>query len=299
MLMGACGGLLSRLMRALGGINAPTDYGVSWTTLFLSPVLGAFSGWFGILIVNGFSDLQVLNPNITKLISFDGETLPTLGLAFVLGFSERLFDGLINAVDKTLLKEASGAAAPAPAATATAGISQNGAQTAIKEVKPDKPKAGEQAIIFGAMLDKANVDGIKLVMFGRQDLPLTILKQDATSIQFKIPLDTPHGKYTLTVTAKNSANVHTSIQVGDDPVPTVSENAESVKPGSTVTFSGVALDQVSVELHNKDDQPVEITGLVQSSDKIEFTAPATPGEYTLVVTPKKGDPIRRKFTVAN
>jgi hypothetical protein len=138
----------------------------------------------------------------------------------------------------TLLKDTPGTTAPA--STATAGMSQNGTQTGIKEVKPDKPKAGEHAIIFGAALDKANVDGIKLVMFGRHDLNLPIVKQDATSIQFPIPPGTPDGKYTLTVMAKNSANIQTSFQVGDDPVPTVSEHPESVKPGSTVTFSGAA-----------------------------------------------------------
>jgi len=100
--------------------------------------------------------------------------------------------------------------------------------------------------------------------------------------------------------AKNAANVHASIQISD-PVPTVSEHGpEPVEHGSTVTFSGAALDKASVdkvEVLDAQGKAVEDTKPVQSTDKIEFTAPAKPGDYTLVVTPKKGEPIQRKFTV--
>jgi hypothetical protein len=43
-LAGAAGGFLSRLARAVKGTATPTDYGASWTTFFLSPVLGALMG---------------------------------------------------------------------------------------------------------------------------------------------------------------------------------------------------------------------------------------------------------------
>jgi hypothetical protein len=300
MLMGACGGLLSRLMRAWRGTDAPTDYGVSWTTLFLSPVVGAFAGWFGILLVSGFTNLGILNPEIIKTVSFYNDSFATLGLAFVLGFSERLFDGLVNAVDQSVLKDKPGAKTTTTAAVVAP---PDGAQTGIKAVKPANPSAGSHAIIFGAALDKANVDGVKLVAPGQADINLPITKQDADSIQFVIPSETPRGKYTLTVMAKNAANVHMSIQVDDAPVPTITEHdAAPVKHGSTVSFSGAALDEtsVTVELHDADGKAVEITGLKQLADKIEFTAPDKAGDYTLEVTPKKGGaPIPRNFKVSD
>ena len=50
LLAGAVGGLLSRLSRSLQRADVPTDYGASWTTLFLSPVVGAMAGWSGVLL---------------------------------------------------------------------------------------------------------------------------------------------------------------------------------------------------------------------------------------------------------
>ena len=44
-LAGAAGGYSSRVMRALKREDVPLDYGASWTTLFLSPLFGALSGW--------------------------------------------------------------------------------------------------------------------------------------------------------------------------------------------------------------------------------------------------------------
>ena len=49
-LVGAAGGLISRLSRSLDRKEVPTDYGASWTTLFLSPVAGGLGAWAGILL---------------------------------------------------------------------------------------------------------------------------------------------------------------------------------------------------------------------------------------------------------
>ena len=43
LLAGAVGGLLSRLSRIHRAPEVPTDYGASWTTLFLSPPIGALA----------------------------------------------------------------------------------------------------------------------------------------------------------------------------------------------------------------------------------------------------------------
>ena len=98
---GAAGGYLSRMARQLKRADVPTDYGASWTTLFLSPILGALSGWFGILLVILLADnkLGVLGAAF-QAIEWCCPLAPlTLGLAFALGFSERLFDGIISSLE--------------------------------------------------------------------------------------------------------------------------------------------------------------------------------------------------------
>jgi hypothetical protein len=66
-LLGASGGLLSRLSRSLYRQDVQTDYGASWTTLFLSPVVGALTGWGGVLLVVLAIKLQVLGPLFTSI----------------------------------------------------------------------------------------------------------------------------------------------------------------------------------------------------------------------------------------
>jgi hypothetical protein len=105
---GAAGGYLSRLARALKRADVPTDYGASWTTLFLSPIVGALSGWFGILLIVVLADSQfnVLGAAF-QAVKWAGPVAPiALGLAFALGFSERLFDEMIAGLDPKASKKA-------------------------------------------------------------------------------------------------------------------------------------------------------------------------------------------------
>jgi hypothetical protein len=97
-LVGATGGLLSRMSRSLSRAEVPTDYGASWTSLFLSPVVGALAGWSGILLVITGVELKVLGPAIN--VSWYNPYHPlALGLAFLLGFSERAFDGILTQLE--------------------------------------------------------------------------------------------------------------------------------------------------------------------------------------------------------
>jgi hypothetical protein len=97
--VGATGGFMSRLMRTLKRNNVPTDYGAYWTTLFLSPLVGALAGWTGILLIEVSHKLAILGA------VFDGVTLQNgngnfaLGLGFLLGFSERLFDEILKPLE--------------------------------------------------------------------------------------------------------------------------------------------------------------------------------------------------------
>jgi hypothetical protein len=99
---GAAGGYLSRLSRALKRADVPTDYGASWTTLFLSPIVGALSGWFGILLIVVLADnkFQVLGAAFHMVKWYYPNDPVTLGMAFLLGFSEQLFDKIIASLEK-------------------------------------------------------------------------------------------------------------------------------------------------------------------------------------------------------
>ena len=104
---GASGGYLSRLARQLKRADVPTDYGASWTTLFLCPVAGALSGWFGILLIVVLADsrFQVLGTAFQGVKWHSSFAPLTLGLAFALGFSERIFDGFVSSLENRVDKD--------------------------------------------------------------------------------------------------------------------------------------------------------------------------------------------------
>jgi hypothetical protein len=98
-LVGATGGLLSRLSRSLQRADVPTDYGASWTTLFLSPVAGALAGWSGVLLIILAVQLEALGPLFSKIDWCNPSAPAALGVAFLLGFSERAFDGILGQLE--------------------------------------------------------------------------------------------------------------------------------------------------------------------------------------------------------
>ena len=102
LLSGAVGGLLSRLSRSLERKEVWTDYGASWATLFLSPVAGALGGWAGCLISALAVYAQVLG-NVFKDLWSCPPTALAVGAALAFGFSERLFDSVLDKLtDKTV-----------------------------------------------------------------------------------------------------------------------------------------------------------------------------------------------------
>lgn len=123
MLVGAIGGLMSRMSRVLKADKdlIPTDYGAYWTTLFLSPILGALAAWAGVLLIQAGVSLGVFGDVFKDLTwqPYDNHSAKTLGLCFVLGFSERYFENVLSGVYKKVGGEPD-PAAPAPAAPAPA-----------------------------------------------------------------------------------------------------------------------------------------------------------------------------------
>lgn len=110
-LVGAAGGLLSRLSRSLNRADVPTDYGASWTTLFLSPVVGALAGWCGVLLLIVASQLNVVGAAL-KVDWCNPYCAVALGAALLLGISERAFDAILNQLDDKV-KAQQAAARPA------------------------------------------------------------------------------------------------------------------------------------------------------------------------------------------
>jgi hypothetical protein len=100
-LVGATGGLLSRMSRSLKREDVPTDYGASWTTLFLSPVVGALAGWSGVLLIVLGVELNVLGSAL-KIDWCNPYGPVALALAFLLGFSERAFDQVLSQLENKL-----------------------------------------------------------------------------------------------------------------------------------------------------------------------------------------------------
>ncbi len=97
-LVGALGGLLSRLSRSLNRNDVPTDYGSSWTTLFLSPVAGALGAWSALTLAFLAFKLNILSDFFQDLWARP-LSQAALGVALLFGFSERLFDEVLSKLE--------------------------------------------------------------------------------------------------------------------------------------------------------------------------------------------------------
>ena len=98
LMAGAVGGILSRLQRELDRREVPSDYGLSWSVLFLSPVSGALSAWAGVLLMQSLQKLNVIDLSalLPANIDLTDPTGAVLGIAIVFGFSERLLDRIVR-----------------------------------------------------------------------------------------------------------------------------------------------------------------------------------------------------------
>lgn len=121
LLLGAVGGLLSRLTRNLDAADVENDYGASWGALFLSPVTGALSAWGGILLIILGNKLSILGSALNLDWCNPYEPI-ALAISLLFGFSERLFDQVAEPVIKKVLSPSS-SPTPAPAATPSPTIS--------------------------------------------------------------------------------------------------------------------------------------------------------------------------------
>ncbi|HVT19083.1 MAG TPA: putative Ig domain-containing protein [Thermoanaerobaculia bacterium] len=155
LLVGALGGLLSRLSRSLDRKDVPTDYGASWTTLFLSPVSGALGAWAGILIANLAASANVLGSTFNAPWN-DPNSQKALAIALLFGFSERLLDGILDKLSGKALGD------PTQTQTKSPGSNPPPSRTAKPPgltIATEKLPGGTLATPYDQKLDAANVVG--------------------------------------------------------------------------------------------------------------------------------------------
>jgi Putative Ig domain/Carboxypeptidase regulatory-like domain len=208
---GAAGGFLSRMSKQLKRADVPSDYGASWTTLFLSPVLGALLGWFGVLLVAFASDPDFgLVGGPLKQITWTDPFAPgTLFGAFLLGFSERLFDGLVSKLEAQI-----DAKQQASKKIQETSIISSRSGPEITNLKPAEGSPGTSVMATLASLDSAKVQSLAfLTEAGPVGADVSIsTRPDSKSFSFQVPSIAP-GQYGIRLLAPTPADAGVGFHV--------------------------------------------------------------------------------------
>jgi hypothetical protein len=198
-LAGAVGGFLSRLTRELKRADVASDYGASWSTLFLSPVAGAISGWFGVALIMLMTDptVGVLGGPL-KVINWDSANVAaTLAAAFILGFSERLFDRIVSQLDTAIDKRKDEARKTAPQASPSQrGAPAAAGKPALAAPAPNPVAAGGEVAAQLENLDAGKVTGVVLAGAGGDLAPLEPRFAEG-QLKFTVAADTAPGTYRI------------------------------------------------------------------------------------------------------
>ena len=110
-LVGAVGGLMSRLTRILSRRPRANDYGASWSTLILAPIAGGLAGWLGVALTEALAseDFGLLDAGTFESIFSGSDGLEgsdatvALAVSFIFGFSERLITRATTAAEERVV----------------------------------------------------------------------------------------------------------------------------------------------------------------------------------------------------
>lgn len=91
LLAGATGGLLARLRKAVVQESRVFDFSVSWGVMFLTPPVGALTGWFGVALIEAGKGFELITGLFAKVALTHPNGLTFL-IAFIFGLSATLFD---------------------------------------------------------------------------------------------------------------------------------------------------------------------------------------------------------------
>ena len=119
---GAIGGLVSRMQRLVFSSRIPVTYGSSWAPLFCAPVLGALAAWAGLVLISLLQAAGVLQLTAlqTSLDSLRAPSAALLGIAILLGMSERFLLRLEKQAEAVIDPNHVGPPTPAGSATRSA-----------------------------------------------------------------------------------------------------------------------------------------------------------------------------------
>lgn len=216
-LLGALGGLLSRMQRMLTRDKVPVDYGQSWVTLFLSPVVGALAGWGGVLLVAVAVDWGLLGNLFRNVLWDQPHHVLTMGIALLFGISERLLmsvvegmEGKANAGPQDAQTPAGKAAAPASGSEAKPKVVDRSAAAApaAKGLEITTSSTLPKGTVGNEFSQKFLADGGAaplLWTLARGPLPKGLTLDDKGELKGK-PLELDNAPFTLAV--RDSAGAH-------------------------------------------------------------------------------------------
>jgi hypothetical protein len=136
---GAIGGLVSRMQRLVFSTRIPVTYGSSWGPLFCAPVLGALAAWAGLVLISLLQTAGVLKLTAlhTSLADLRAPTAAVLGIAILLGISERFLLRLEKQAESVIDPDHTG---PTDQAVRTTAASQR-----VPVLRPDTPSGAVAA----------------------------------------------------------------------------------------------------------------------------------------------------------
>ena len=141
---GAIGGLVSRMHRLVFSTRIPVTYGSSWGPLFCAPVLGALAAWAGLVLISLLQKAGVLQLAAlkTSLADLRAPTAAVLGIAILLGVSERFLLRLEKQAEAVIDPDQVGPADQAATARTTAASQR---MPALPTIPPVAAAAGATA----------------------------------------------------------------------------------------------------------------------------------------------------------